>query len=87
MFILTKGFIQVSPSSYIGSHKPIDLSDERQPLDWWRCDSCGAAIGKINQALQLPQTTCYQCGAPMPERYASSLAIHLEQSREPRHLR
>ena len=65
------GLIQVSPSSYIGSVLTLAwaTNEKLSSIPWWRCDHCGAAIGKINQATNLPQETCYQCGAPIPERY------------------
>ena len=41
------GRVQISPSAYITN------SSKNMPtkLDWWRCDKCGAAIGKENHEI------------------------------------
>jgi len=59
------GRVQISPSAYITN------SSKNMPtkLDWWRCDKCGAAIGKENHATHAEQMTCYMCGSPRPARY------------------
>lgn len=59
------GIVKVSPSSQILNASKVDA----YTLDWWRCDKCGSAIGKENQATHREQMTCYTCGAPRPERY------------------
>lgn len=57
---LVDRMIQVSPSSYVGSAA---VGPFESPVDWWRCDNCGAAIGTQNWTTNEEVKTCYACGA------------------------
>ena len=65
-FVLGTG--NVYPSGH-GSEMDDLFADQqdRSPLDWWRCDSCGHANAfKIKDEWQL---LCPHCGTPIPKRY------------------